>query len=330
MMIRFPYEKINLHERIIIYGAGGLGQNLFWQIRSGHYCTIVGIVDRQFGDDVKPPFYPVKKINSLSYDKIIIASASATICSEIKKDLEKLGIPIDKIIADYPFDDIGFPALPTAIEFVQQYDFFKGLIDICNSSKSEFAGNFVYQSYPALGIEGKRDTTERMQAYQMENYLTKEDTLLDIGCNCGFFDISVAPLVKNIKGVDVDDGLIGMAEYVRKKLGIHNASFHCRDVFQNPLNEKFDAVCIFAVHLPILMHSDMSEADFIFKVLDLLKDNGTLFFESHSYLPKQDDTLYRKLDTILRDSGMSLIAYKRHYGKTAGNCNRDISIYRHF
>lgn len=328
MMIRFPYEKINPNERVVIYGAGGLGQNLFWQIRSGYYCTLAGIVDRQFGDDAKPPFYPVKKLKSLSYDRIVIASISPKVCEQIMLDLKELGINLDRVIVGYSFDDIAFPALNTAREFAKKYDFYKGLIDICNSSKSEFAGDFIYQSYPPLGIEGKRDTTERLLAYQMDKYLTPKDTVIDIGCNCGFLDISIAPFVKSIKGVDVDAGLIGMADYVREGAGIKNASFMCRDVFKDPLNEKFDAVCIFAVHMPVLMYSDINEETFISKVLDLLNENGFLFFESHAYLQGEEDVLYRKLNSILQDNGMSLVAYRKHYGKTAANCNRDISVYR--
>ena len=60
----FPYEKIPPHSRILIYGAGILGQEYLKQIRITNYCKVVGFVDKNFAD------YPQKDIPVYAPDKV--------------------------------------------------------------------------------------------------------------------------------------------------------------------------------------------------------------------------------------------------------------------
>ena len=328
MSIRFPYEKIEKNERVVIYGAGVLGQELFWQIRKGSYCTLAGITDRQFDDDVKLPLFPLNKLLSIPFDKIIIASLSPKIIETVRKYLLENNIPSESIISEYPFDDIAFAPLPTAKAFADEFECRRELIDICESSASEFAGTFFYQSLPILGISGKRDSMERLSAYQVTEYLDSTYSALDIGCNCGFLDLQIASSVKSIKGVDVDDGLIKMAKYAQHHLQIENVSFERRDIFKKELDEQFDAVFLLSIHATILRYSDMTDVEFVNKILRLVRKNGLIFFESHAYLPGEADELYDRIRKIFLVNGLDLISYRHHYGKTPGNCNRDISVYR--
>ena len=44
----FPFERIDKDEEIILYGFGKVGKQYFWQIRSGNYCRIKCIADKNY------------------------------------------------------------------------------------------------------------------------------------------------------------------------------------------------------------------------------------------------------------------------------------------
>ena len=150
MGIRFPYERVSKNDRVLIYGAGELGQKLFWQIYSGYFCKLVGIVDKQFPEDVQAPLFSPDKIFNEMFDKVIIASINLKFIKEISDMLYERGISQDKIIADYPFDDFDFAAISLAKNFPKHYELCKNVMDICHQSQSEFAGHFIYQSFPKI------------------------------------------------------------------------------------------------------------------------------------------------------------------------------------
>ena len=328
MRIQFPYEKVAKNDRVLIYGAGELGQSLFWSIFSGRYCKLAGIVDRQFPDTVSPPLFPVNKISDCIFDKLIIASINKDAVTQIYNILREKGVSDDKIIMNYGFDDFDAQTIPLAGDFPKYYELCKSVIDICNQSKSEFAGDFVYQSFPKIGIKGKRDSAERLVKYRLDDYLDETSSVIDIGCNCGFLDLQIAPFVKKIVGFDVDPEMIRMGDFVSKQLGIDNANFYCDNIFSREIKEKFDAVCLFAVHGPILNNGFISANNFVDKIMNLINSRGYLFFESHAYFPDSADQLYDSLTERFQRSGMKLISYRYHYGICSGNMNRDFSVFR--
>ena len=328
MSVRFPYEKVSKGDRVLIYGAGELGQKLFWQIHSNRFCKLVGIVDSRFTDNVQPPLFSVDQIFDNMFDKVVIASLNPKFIKEICCVLQKKGVNEEKIIMEYPFDDFAFTSTSSAEKFQKHYKFCKGIMDICTMSDSEFAGHFVYQSFSKIGVDGKRDSTERLDAYQIKNYLNKSFTVLDVGCNCGFFDLQIAPFVKSVLGVDVDPKMVKMGEFVADYLKIKNVSFACQNIFMQELEEQYDVVCLFAVHAPVLECGNLSRKDFAEKIMKLLRRDGYLFFESHPYFSDSDDDDYRELDKIFRKDGLKLVFYRYHYGIHSGNMNRDISIYQ--
>ena len=162
----------------------------------------------------------------------------------------------------------------------------------------------------------------------MKDYLSESSTVLDVGCNCGFLDLQIASFVKRIVGVDIDPHMIQMGKYVSDYLGIENTSLLCQNIFLCELKEQFDAVCLFAVHTPILRYGDISKEEFSSKIIRLIKQHGYLFFESHAYFSDSSDEDYVALDEIFRKNGLRLISYRYHYGSQAGNMNRDISIHQ--
>ena len=48
-----------------------------------------------------------------------------------------------------------------------------------------------YQGYDEIKIDGWRPTEKRFKNYDIEQYLSKEKSALDIGSKCGFLSINV-------------------------------------------------------------------------------------------------------------------------------------------
>lgn len=100
----FPYEKVEMHAKIIIYGAGRVGQCYWQQIERTGYCDVICIVDTAYEQypALGIPLYSPDKIDNCEYDKILIAVNSKDIAQDIKKSLiEKYLIDETKIICGH-------------------------------------------------------------------------------------------------------------------------------------------------------------------------------------------------------------------------------------
>lgn len=331
MSIRFPYERIDKGDKVLIYGAGELGQSMLWELRDNRYCSLAGITDKRFSANCKPPFYQPEEIPKITFDKVVIASLRESLVMQIKGELEHLEVDDEKIVV---CDELKYPAVEQYIpqkELAEAYLFYNQLFSICKTSQSAFAGDFIYQSHPGLALSGQRDSEERISAYDVASYLKKTDCVLDIGCNCGMLDLMIAEYVHHITGVDIDAEMVHMANVTRDYLHIENADFYQRDLFSlnESVEDKYDAVCCFAIHLPVISWGGVSPQLFVETISKWLKRDGILFFESHLNMSDDRDELFEELLELFQDSGYELLMLKRHYGKKTGNVNRDITVFRH-
>lgn len=96
----FPFEKVPQDTKIIIYGAGVLGQEYLKQIQITNYCQVVGFVDKNFADYKAPliPVYAPDKVGELSFDYVVIALRGSFAIPAVKKILQEHGVPDRKII----------------------------------------------------------------------------------------------------------------------------------------------------------------------------------------------------------------------------------------
>lgn len=71
----FPYNEVPKGGKIVIYGAGLMGQAFVQQIKENDYCKIVGIFDRNYKNITIPDMaiYAPDKIVDFTYDKIVVA-----------------------------------------------------------------------------------------------------------------------------------------------------------------------------------------------------------------------------------------------------------------
>ena len=68
------------------------------------------------------------------------------------------------------------------------------IINILQEGAPDFGGVMPYQSMELIGLEGMRPTEHRIQEYGLRDILKAEYDVLDIGCNSGFLDMSIAGL----------------------------------------------------------------------------------------------------------------------------------------
>ncbi|MCU0348722.1 MAG: class I SAM-dependent methyltransferase [Saprospiraceae bacterium] len=78
--------------------------------------------------------------------------------------------------------------------------------------------------------------------------------VLDFGCGMGGMTLWYA---KNwdctVHGVDLDPAHVQVAEFLKEKYGLQNVKFHCQDVLEKPLTDKYDFIVLNDVveHIPM-------------------------------------------------------------------------------
>ncbi len=98
--ILFPFSQVKQNSRIILYGAGDVGQTFYWQIKGSGYCSVIGWIDKSWDGIVIPmPMMQKKDLKNVSYDYVIIAVKSEKASSEIREELLLEGVDKAKIIA---------------------------------------------------------------------------------------------------------------------------------------------------------------------------------------------------------------------------------------
>lgn len=96
----FPFEKIPAGAKIIIYGAGVMGQAYLRQMQLTKYCDVVGMVDRNYKKykNSPVPVYAPTEIHALSFDYVVIALRGASGMLDVRNHLKKEGVPEEKIV----------------------------------------------------------------------------------------------------------------------------------------------------------------------------------------------------------------------------------------
>ena len=99
--------------------------------------------------------------------------------------------------------------------------------------------------------------------------------VLDIGCGEGFFLEKVAPLVKQVIGIDPDPKMI---EKIRKKISYKDKINIIQKKFEEHyFDEKFDVVN--ATHVFSFFENKINVLE---KMINITKDNGTIILVLHS------------------------------------------------
>ena len=319
----FPYALVKKDSRIILYGAGNVGKDFYLQIRYSGYCTIVAWVDRKF-DAISPkaPFAKVENIGEYSYDYIVIAVNDPDTAKSVRMYLESEGVDEDKIVWSPTYYAIDHSVFSLSDEkMAESPEFYLEILDSQTRVQSKYGGSGFYQSYYELGIPGTRNSGERILLYKMRDYLKKDDSVLDIGCNCGFLDLQISSFVGSVLGIEIEQGFIDVANKTRDWLNIGNASFRCMDFHDDKMNRRFNAILSLAVHELMLLK--FTEQEYVDRIKELLLEGGYLFFESHD--TRTDLQLFNKLCEMFKATGFTEIM-KKEYVDHPSNISRIIVV----
>jgi len=100
---RLPKEIIPEGCRLVLYGAGEVGNDYYRQIMDTGYCEIISWVDRDFKQkmDAQDP----KSIIKMEFDYILIAIEKKKYIEEVKSELEHMGIDPKYILNSFEDKD---------------------------------------------------------------------------------------------------------------------------------------------------------------------------------------------------------------------------------
>ncbi len=145
--------------------------------------------------------------------------------------------------------------------------------------KSQSFGRFnqLYQTHPKIELKGQRPTISRFIVYGLENYLTKDMEVLDIGSNVGFFSLYISDKVRNVDMIEINKDLVDICRKVKGKLNIENVQIFNDDFKNHKTDKKYDLIFSFAIHRWVGMTLD----SYLNRLSSLLKIKGKLLIESH-------------------------------------------------
>lgn len=180
----------------------------------------------------------------------------------------------------------------------------KKILNMLQEGQPDFGSIKPYQSLELIGLDGVRPTEYRIKTYELYKTLSKEDDVLDIGCNTGFLDMSIADRVRTITGIEYDASLVKIAELVKSYLKIENCVFYNSDFnawFKNNANTvTYSAIFSFAIHHWL----NISSQKYVEMIDTLLNKNGHLYFESHDV---ETDIMFRECYKEFQKLGYRII-----------------------
>lgn len=140
----------------------------------------------------------------------------------------------------------------------------------------------IFPDYQCLerGTQGEaakpnRSIPDRVDDYNLLEYVNKQSKVLDLGCNRGYFGIYLSQDIHSYVGIDSDEKQITLGKDMIKLRNIDNCILH-NEEFKG-IDQKFDIILCLAFH----SYVSMSMEKFGKCLLDMLNPNGYLFLEGH-------------------------------------------------
>jgi 2-polyprenyl-3-methyl-5-hydroxy-6-metoxy-1,4-benzoquinol methylase len=158
-----------------------------------------------------------------------------------------------------------------------------------------------YQGFERLLLPGQRPIEGRLDSYGLTKFLKPNTMALDIGCNCGFLSLGIAPQIAHITGVDIDSRMIDIARLVARYLRLEERTQFSVGKFEEFEKEniskerRFDLIIATAVH----MHVRHGIEEFASVISKLLNFEGLVLLESQDIRTTDWDFP----DKVLRFSG---------------------------
>ena len=164
-------------------------------------------------------------------------------------------------------------------------------------SHYDYGEGYFYQSFPSAYISGFRDTTERVKHLGLRE-ITKNKSVLDIGCNTGFILISLADTYKSGFGFDFNPYLIEIANATKSFSKINNTNFSASSFEDINIEESYDVVLSLANHSTYDGNTKQDLDSYFKRISDVLNKDGIMVFESHPPAIENTEQLDKTLGAI--------------------------------
>ena len=99
----FPWSKVAKGSRVVIYGGGIVGKTFLVEALDADYIDLVAVCDKNPANTgiTSLPLVDLEELSKMpeeAYDVVLIANELQNIAMSIKGDLQKLGVPTEKIL----------------------------------------------------------------------------------------------------------------------------------------------------------------------------------------------------------------------------------------
>lgn len=154
------------------------------------------------------------------------------------------------------------------------------------------ANRSYYQNFDFLGSgRGSSNSGKKWELSKLHSYYVKNKTVLDIGCNAGYFLFRLLDKDPNkLVGIDLGDEFIEIANELNNEyFKSTKTNFIFGDVFTYKFGTSFDLIICFST----FHYFVNKQKEFINLVHNLLNTNGTFLLEVEEY-PKNNDPFIDK------------------------------------
>ncbi len=99
IIYKLPFGELTNYKKIVLYGAGKVGQEYYRQLNSTEICVVLW-ADKRYNllSNSGLPVGNIEDIKGQEYDAIILAAKQKTMAESMKYDLLKAGFDKDKIV----------------------------------------------------------------------------------------------------------------------------------------------------------------------------------------------------------------------------------------
>jgi len=94
----FPFDKVPKGSRIVLYGAGNVGEQFYEQVIETNFCEIVLWLDKNANGILANKPGTIASLNFDDYDTVIIAIENELVAHDVKVILMDYGVPETKIL----------------------------------------------------------------------------------------------------------------------------------------------------------------------------------------------------------------------------------------
>ena len=168
---------------------------------------------------------------------------------------------------------------------------------------SKYFAGFPYQSLEYPLMFGDRAILRRLEEYGILGSISKEHTVLDLGCAEGFMGIKISQLTgASVLNVEHNEVAVKRGLSLIKFLKLSNVQYLLRDLRSFEPQNKFDRILAMAAYATDDGGIQMTLFEYFSYLNSLLADKGLIYFESHW----ESHNFENDLTTAVNASGLAI------------------------